>query len=1484
MQRLSKSAPAGEPFLIWDESSPRFQEFSRQFAALMVKRYGKFAQIFSTKTEMEFIIPPRPAAAIHLDGGNGEYKVWQFQVEEYAKDLSRYPIVKAQFFNEIMTHLSSPSENRVRAHKDFDGLDQEDPIKLWAIVRSTHEGLDGGQAQSILMIKTQLASLRMGKQSMADHTRSFLEIFNRLQFLEDKTTTAKSAMHEFNRSIDMSPHRDYLFSYLQLPVAAAPREDVYGLIALMTAYDLNLRQREAEEKPLGRGQASNNAMSAEVTSRSCTGSDRGRGGRSGRGAKTGRGGRGGRAANKPKKDGAGASSGCVPDKGCILHGPGANHLTKDCFKLQKIMCGETTASAAVYDPPDHEQFGFKSEWFCGLSGDSRETRTILDTGANRHVFASTPLVVELLVVPPSSLQGVAGDPIIINQLGTSIFGSGLYSPTSKINLISLGQMVEDGFQLKVDETGRKMVLIKGRLSFQFKMGDTMLYDWHGCLFEGSQITKERALEVLPARGGHNAFTRIATPTLEIYNKGQIARAKAVREICAKMNHPGTSALCKLLDNNSFGRMQLSGKDVRAAKDIWGVCPGCFNGKSVFTNTLQIKQPDATRIGELVHLDYFFMPGPSKATWACMIAVDNFTGYISVHTQKQRTRKLTELNLLDLFKHYGSRSHRITCISTDSEKVFSSNKGAVEQMGAQLKMVTPYRHESIAERNIATIKGKFRSTLCGLPFNLPKRLYMKLLVDVVCTINMSPNTSRDSCITPLQQFDGQRIDYELAAREQFGQNVLVHNPTPNRPDLDPRGQTGIVVGRNTHNGSCEVWTITGQQYVVRDILHPRPMDEVTVAWINDRATEDNRSYSDARPLQTFKEHLMDSASPAGDEDEGDEGDIVDTQHADADDEEELRTFSREILADPPAQIQAPDLLPPVPEAQVQLTPDPEDLTQQVEGAVQEAPAPVQTTAQVPTGGHRYNTRGNPTALASAHLTVKQATSIDDEATADGIAKEIRSLINKGVLRFVRASSVTNEELRLAIPSKIFMKQKGDIMKARMVAGGHRQPLMAAEDTASPTVMTATVMGMIQIITSNNMTVCVADVETAYLNADNENAELMFISRAETQHFLAQSPDLNSYVDSSGRLLCRVVKALYGLQQSARLWYEHLRGSLEKLQYRPTKEDRCAFVCNQKGKVSTILAHVDDLLICTHSIVEMNRVKEALEGFYPRMKFDQSDNFTYLGMEIQRQGPSRSTTMVSLQKFTKSIIEENKVTRTRTAPTNRQFTAAVEDLPIDITSYLSLLMKLMYLAKRTRPDILLACSFLASHNHEPKKAHWDRLIHLVEYLNGTPELGLLFKREKLELCCQADASYLAHSGAKSHSGITYSLAARGPSIMAFSTKQKLVGQSSTEAELIALHEGARTTVWMCSLFKQLGAKLDTPTVYQDNEATIRLAKLGGPASNSTKHIQMRFFTVSEYIRDKLLTVVHRRTEDMVGDILTKPLCGPLFLKLRALLLNM
>ena len=64
---------------------------------------------------------------------------------------------------------------------------------------------------------------------------------------------------------------------------------------------------------------------------------------------------------------------------------------------------------------------------------------------------------------------------------------------------------------------------------------------------------------------------------------------------------------------------------------------------------------------------------------------------------------------------------------------------------------------------------------------------------------------------------------------------------------------------------------------------------------------------------------------------------------------------------------------------------------------------------------------------------------------------------------------------------------------------------------------------------------------------------------------------------------------------------------------------------------------------------------------------------------------------------------------------------------------------------------------------------------------------------------------------------------------------------------------------------------------------MAEKGRSTSDRTRHINVRYFWIKDRIDTGELELKYLATKDMIADILTKPLQGELFRKLRALLLN-
>ncbi|KAK6119249.1 hypothetical protein DH2020_047012 [Rehmannia glutinosa] len=113
---------------------------------------------------------------------------------------------------------------------------------------------------------------------------------------------------------------------------------------------------------------------------------------------------------------------------------------------------------------------------------------------------------------------------------------------------------------------------------------------------------------------------------------------------------------------------------------------------------------------------------------------------------------------------------------------------------------------------------------------------------------------------------------------------------------------------------------------------------------------------------------------------------------------------------------------------------------------------------------------------------------------------------------------------------------------------------------------------------------------------------------------------------------------------------------------------------------------------------------------------------------------------------------------------------------------------------------------------------------------------------------------------------------------SKKQTKVSRSSTEAEYHSLAHAICDILWLQSLFNELKVpETQSPIIWVDNQSSISLA------NNPVHHSQTKYFELDlHFIRDKVLQkivrVQHVPSLNQIANIITKPLSGQFFVRLR------
>jgi hypothetical protein len=527
--------------------------------------------------------------------------------------------------------------------------------------------------------------------------------------------------------------------------------------------------------------------------------------------------------------------------------------------------------------------------------------------------------------------------------------------------------------------------------------------------------------------------------------------------------------------------------------------------------------------------------------------------------------------------------------------------------------------------------------------------------------------------------------------------------------------------------------------------------------------------------------------------------------------------------------------------------------------------------------------------SFNISVKKALKSKPKAALESLFKELTQMVDKNVFAGVPPSVKVKKRV---IKSFIFLKEKYksdgsfDKLKSRLVANGSMEDRLSVlfEDISSPTASLPFIFLIACIAARDRRFVKTIDIGGAYLNADISKHDIYMELDETTAAILVQiDPSYQQYLRPNGTMIVKLKKALYGCIESAKLWYDLLALTLESNGFTKNPIDPCVFNKEIDGVQCTAVVYVDDIFVTCLKLSMIEDLERYLRERFKEITVHDGYIHSYLGMTWDFGVPGE--VKVTMKGYVEEVLKVSQVTGTVSTPASEQLFSTRDATllqPVQKEEFHSIVAKMLYLAKRTRPDLLLPITFLTTRVQAPDEDDWSKLQRVMKYLNGSKELGIVLRpRPSSQIDAYIDASYGVHIDGKSHSGMFISLGA-GP-VLVKSVKQKIVTKSSTEAELIALSDLCSVVIWTRDFLVAQGEEPPPATIFQDNQSTIALAEKGFSTSDRTKHVKIRYFWVKDRVDSGEIKIVYIPTEDMIADILTKPLQGEKFRQLRMSLLN-
>ena len=532
----------------------------------------------------------------------------------------------------------------------------------------------------------------------------------------------------------------------------------------------------------------------------------------------------------------------------------------------------------------------------------------------------------------------------------------------------------------------------------------------------------------------------------------------------------------------------------------------------------------------------------------------------------------------------------------------------------------------------------------------------------------------------------------------------------------------------------------------------------------------------------------------------------------------------------------------------------------------------------------------------HMSLMKGLRKHRQAGFEAMLKELMLVHETGTIEGIDYAKLSPAQKSRAIRSLLFFKEKYkpdgtfDKLKARLVAGGHMQDrsVYSESDTSAPTVATEAVMMIAVIAAREQRHVVTVDIGGAFLKGkfrEDSTPVYMRLDKDLADTLCAIDKGYEALLRPDGSLYVKLTRPLYGLIEAAKLWHDEISSTLKKLGFEKNAYDQCTYNRVYEGHQHTVIIHVDDLMSTCCDDRANQQLIAALQEKYKEINVEQGSVHSYLGMTFDFS--TKSKVKITQDGYVAELVASEDIKSAVKTPATEDLFVIDESSPELCASakehFHSLTAKLLYLSKRTRPDILVAVSFLTSRVLIATEQDGVKLTRVLRYLYGTQELGVTLEADEqvYKLYCYIDASFGVHADAKSHTGSVVTMG-KGP-IVAKSVKQKINTKSSTEAELVGLSDGLSLVIWARNFLEAQGYHMPPATVFQDNMSTIAMLKNGRPTSDRTRHINIRFFFASDKQTGGEIEIEYKPTKEMLADILTKPLQGELFQQLRNELLN-
>ena len=369
----------------------------------------------------------------------------------------------------------------------------------------------------------------------------------------------------------------------------------------------------------------------------------------------------------------------------------------------------------------------------------------------------------------------------------------------------------------------------------------------------------------------------------------------------------------------------------------------------------------------------------------------------------------------------------------------------------------------------------------------------------------------------------------------------------------------------------------------------------------------------------------------------------------------------------------------------------------------------------------------------------------------------------------------------------------------------------------------------------------------------------------------------------KILVRLRKDLYSLEQVPRLWHDNINAFLHSPGFTQSSADPNL---NLRSDGNLILLYLDDIAM---SIPE-SAARAAIEV---KAKLSEKNKITnrgparqFLSIEIYRD---KSGTGISLgqKAFITIILRQLRMEHSHgvSMPMDPNVKCDLaedrgEKELKDITDSQEVVGSLMYIALSTRPDISYSVAVLSRYNSQPFTSHMTAAKRVLQYLKSTADFRLHFTGNGIGIGIDIDIdnSLIGYSDSKrandsadhkSHGGHVF-LTSNG-AVSRQSRRQDLIAMSTLVAEIVSCSEASREGKWLLLLQKDIhGSQMDSPLlpINCNNQGALTLMTTRIIKAR-IKHIDVCYHKSRDLHKRQRVNYSYVHINENVADILRKAL---------------